>query len=284
VTELLPGQYQIGGITIGRHTNVVVENFDAKPYEVNAQDYQLPRSDEIRFGFDHFKPTSVEIQMQVIYNYQLPPFENIALPDFWINAVTVEDLASVWRGDSVRSQWGAMMPLYFCDRSGITKIIYGRPGSFASEKVSEKSTLVKCVGEFRRADTLTYDVEEETISLTTGQSKLLTNNTNEYAWVRIVGSNGASNPTLNFGGIHISVNLTLTTGQSFEISSYPWQRRAILSDGTNIRNLISNTAADDNILYLDQLYVPPQTSLTLSYTSGGGTMYVITQGATTGVI
>ena len=77
--NLIPGQYQIDNYVIGKGTNVIVEQFDAKPYDVNAQDYQLPRSDEIRFGFDQLKPTTVEIQMQVIYNRLLEPFTDTTL-------------------------------------------------------------------------------------------------------------------------------------------------------------------------------------------------------------
>lgn len=71
---LLPGQYQLGDLVMGKHTNIIVTNFEAQPYDVNAQDYQISRSDEMRFGSDHFKPTSVQMTMEVIYNKLLEPF------------------------------------------------------------------------------------------------------------------------------------------------------------------------------------------------------------------
>lgn len=157
LTTLAKGQFKLGNIVFGAGTNILVTQFDAQPYDLNVQDYQITRSDSIRFGYDSFKPTTISINMEVIYNWKLPPYPN---GTFWANKPTVEDLARVWRGDDVRTVWGSMMPLYFCGRSGIQKMILGRPGQFTAERPSHKSTIVKCVGEFRRADTVVYSAVE----------------------------------------------------------------------------------------------------------------------------
>lgn len=156
------GQYQLSGLTFGAGTNIIVTQFDIQPYDLNVQDYQVTRSDSIRFGYDSFKPTSINIAMEVIYNWKLPPFSN---GTFWQDKPTVESLASVWRGDTVRSDWGAILPLYFCGRSGITKMILGRPGQFTFEKPSHNSTIVKCMGQFRRADTVIYSAVTDSSQL-----------------------------------------------------------------------------------------------------------------------
>lgn len=150
---LKKGQYQLGGLVFGTDTNIIVTQFEIQPYDLNVQDYQVTRSDSMRFGYDTFKPTSVNISMEVIYNWKLPPYPN---GTFWQDKPTVETLAAIWRGDTVRSSWGSVMPLYFCGKSGITKMILGRPGQFTSEKPTPNSTIVKCVGQFRRADTVVY--------------------------------------------------------------------------------------------------------------------------------
>lgn len=155
---LQKGQFQLDGLVFGAGTNIIVTQFDAQPYDLNVQDYQVTRADSIRFGYDSLKPTVATLTMEVIYNWKLPPWPN---GTFWQDKPTVEDLAIAWRGDATRVSWGAMMPLYFCGRDGITKMILGRPGQFTAEKPSHRSTVVKCMGEFRRADTVVYSALED---------------------------------------------------------------------------------------------------------------------------
>lgn len=163
---LQKGQFQLNGLTFGKGTNIIVSNFDVQPYDLNVQDYQVVRSDSMRFGYDNFKPTSIGISMEVIYNWKIPPFDSLpGASSFWADKPTVEDLAVVWRGDNVRTSWGAVLPLYFCGKTGITKMILGRPGQFTAEKVSENSTIVKCMAEFRRADTLVYSAVDDPTQL-----------------------------------------------------------------------------------------------------------------------
>lgn len=159
---LAKGQYKLGGLVFGAGTNIIVTQFDIQPYDLNVQDYQVTRSDSMRFGYDSFKPTTVNISMEVIYNWKLPPYPN---GNFWEDKPTVETLAEVWRGDSVRTDWGAVMPLYFCGRSGVSKMILGRPGQFTAEKPSHRSTIVKCMGQFRRADTIIYSAVDDASQL-----------------------------------------------------------------------------------------------------------------------
>lgn len=159
---LLKGQFKIGDLVFGTNTNIIVTNFDVQPYDINVQDYQVVRSDSMRFGYDNFKPTSINISMEVIYNWKIPPYDTLpGASSFWSEKPTVETLSQIWRADNVRTSWGVVMPLYFCGKSGITKMVLGRPGQFTAEKVSTNSTIVKCMGEFRRADTLVYSAVDD---------------------------------------------------------------------------------------------------------------------------
>lgn len=261
--NLTQGQYQIGDIVFGRRTNIIVENFDVKSYDVNAQDYQVSRSDEIRFGYDSLKPTNIEINMTVISNWLLDPYKN-TIPNFWADMPTANQLAAEWRGNDVRNRWGDMKPLYFCGRDGIGKAIYGRPGQFTMEKSSHLSTMTKCVAEFRRADTLVYSARESWVDLSHNATPQYIRRTtgDAPAWVRIVGQGPLTNPVVTIGDAQIRINDNFAAGEVFEVSSYPWQRRAVDNDSNNLRNLLVGDSA-----YLDALKLPYNLFVPVRWTS-----------------
>ena len=261
--NLVPGQYQLGDIVMGHGTNIIVEGFDAKPYDINAQDYQVTRSDEVRFGYDSFKPTSIEMNMQVIYNWLLDPFK-ATRTNFWHNMPSVGDLATEWRGNDIRNTWGEMKPLYFCGRDGIGKMIYGRPGQFSSEKAAENATMVKCVGEFRRADTLSYSAVENYVALSSNAAPQYIRRTlgDADTWFRIVGYGPLTNPIITVGNSQIQLDLSVAADEFFEVSSYPWQRRAVDSNRNNIRNSLVGTTP-----YLDTMKIPPSIYVPVRWSS-----------------
>jgi hypothetical protein len=267
--NLVKGQYQIGDIVMGHGTNIIIEGFDVKPYDVNAQDYQITRSDEMRFGYDSFKPTTIEIQASVIYNYLLPAFTGTRT-NFWHNMPTVSDLAMEWRANDIRNSWGEMKPLWFCGRDGIGKIIFGRPGQFGVEKADSKSTIVKCVAEFRRADTLVYSATENAVNLThNAVPQYLWRGVGDAStWFRIVGVGPLTNPVITVGENQIELGVSFAAGEAFEISSYPWQRRAVKSDRTNLRNsLIGDTP------YLDKMMIPVKQFVPIRWSSSNVNMW-----------
>ena len=250
---LTKGQYQIGDIVFGAGTNIIVTNFQAQSYDVNAQDYQISRSDETRFGFDTFKPTTISMNLEVIYNWLLDPFKN-TIPNFWADKPTVSDLATEWRANDIRNSWGAIKPLFFCGRDNINKMVFGRPGQFSAEKVSHNSTVVKCVAEFRRADTLVYAVDESAKALT-GSTNVIRSVGDSDSWCRIIIPGPATNPAIQIGNNTIQVNTTVVSGKLLEINSYPWSRRIVNRDGLNLRNSLSSSS-----IYLDKLKLPMGTS------------------------
>lgn len=250
---LTKGQYQIGDIVFGAGTNIIVTNFQAQSYDVNAQDYQISRSDETRFGLDTFKPTTISMNLEVIYNWLLDPFKN-TIPNFWADKPTVSDLATEWRANDIRNSWGAIKPLFFCGRDNINKMVFGRPGQFSAEKVSHNSTVVKCVAEFRRADTLVYAVDESAKALT-GSTNVIRSVGDSDSWCRIIIPGPATNPAIQIGNNTIQVNTTVASGKLLEINSYPWSRRIVNSDGLNLRNSLSSSS-----IYLDKLKLPMGTS------------------------
>jgi len=261
--NLVPGQYQIGNLVFGRGTNISVDTFDIKPYDINQQDHQISRNDEIRFGIDQLKPTTIEITMHVLHNKLIHPYESL-IPNFWANMPTVSDIHKEWRADGVRQIWGQMKPLYFCGKDGITRVIYGRPGQFTYAKDSDRTDAVQVLAQFRCGDTLAYTAEEGAVLLYSGTSYLTRLTGNADSWVKIIVAGPASSPVINIGSQQISLGgVSVGGGQSIEICSYPWQRRVINSTGTNLASKMNGTTK-----YLDKIKIPPNTRTAISATGG----------------
>ena len=260
--NLISGQYQIGDIVFGKGTTVRVETFDIKPYDVNNQDYQVSRSDEIRFGWDAHKPTTIEITFHVMKNWLLPPFEDL-IPNFWKEMPTVADFQVEWKANEIRQIWGQMKALYYCPGDGITRVIYGRPGHFTYAKDTEYTETVQCLGEFRRADTLSYSANETAVELSSNaEPSYLTRTSGDAdAWLRIVGFGPITNPIITIGTQEVALTLDLEEGEGFEVSSYPWQRRAVDSNRVNLNAAMLGTT------YLDKLIIPANQKIPVRFTS-----------------
>lgn len=265
--NIVAGQWQIGDIVLGRGTNIKVEAVDVKPYDVDAQDYQVSRTDEKRFGFDYFKPTTIELTMHVLKNKLLPTYIS-TIPNFWSGYPTVNDLAREWRSDLVRSRWGQMRPLYYCGRQdNIQKIIFGRTGQFGytfDDRWGD-GEVTKVIAEFRRADTLAYSVAENSTELIQGQTPAYVTRTSgdgPDTWFRLLLVGPITNPVITVGEQEIALNVSIPTGDIVEVSSYPWQRRAVQSGRINLAaNLVGKTK------YLDQLKLPYQIPVPVKWTS-----------------
>lgn len=271
--NLIPGQIQLGDIVMGRGTNIVIEAFDVKPYDVNIQDYQVVRSDSIRMGSDFWKPTTIEMQLNVLYNRLLPGHEHL-IPNFWNDMPRVENLAEIWAYDSGRKIWGSVMPLYYCGRDGIGKIVYGRPGQFTSEEIREFSDNVGCVAEFRRSDVYNYGTVEKRLLLSQATNSAVIPGTagNAPSWLKILVRGPINNMQLAFSNLvetpepyTVELNKPVAAGEVIEISSYEWERRAVSSTGENVAPYMGGDTP-----YLDRLKVSPYEPCTVTV-SGGAT-------------
>lgn len=269
IMNLLPGQYQFGDIVFGKHTTVRVENFDIKPYDLNAMDYQTSRSDEMHFGWDQIKPSTIEITFDILYSKLLPEYEHL-IPNFWAEMPTVDDFQNAWRADEIRYSWGEMKPLYACGKDGITRTIYGRPGAFTYPKDSEYTEVLQCLAEFRRADAFAYAVEERGVLFTNSQLTQTINGTygNSPSWFRILLDGPVVNPTFAFtgtalGDVTFQLDYSVASGETIEFNGYPWSRRTVSSNGQNLsNNLIGDTP------YLDRMRFNSDSDLTCVF---GGT-------------
>ena len=268
--NLLPGQCQFGNRVFGRGTTVRIESFDIKPTDINNQDYQVNGADEIRFGQDSFKPTTIELTFDILYNKLRPDYEDL-IPNFWAEMPKVEDFAYLWRNDAYRNIPGSMIPLYVCGKDGVTRAVYGRPRQFNYNKPEEYDEFIQCVGEFQRADSLAYSAEEDFVELQFGSEPVFLvreKGDGPDTWMRLLLSGPLTNPVVTIGDQQMKLDYDIAEGEYVEISSYPWQRRAVNSDGLNLSaNLVGQQ-------YLDRFVIPYGQEVPLKWTSDEATTMV----------
>lgn len=262
--NLIPGQYQIGERVIGHGTTVIVEDFDIKPYDINAQDFARARADEINFGIDSFKSTTINISFHVLNNWLLDEGAGLDPETFWKEMPTKHEFATWWRADQVRQMPNQIMPIYCCGNDGITRVVFGRPRQFTYTK-SEKYTLAdSCLGEFQRADTLAYTAQESFVEIQKSAAPVFVKRTEGHlpTWYRLVLYGPMTNPVITVGDQQISLLTTIPAGKMIEISSYPWARRVINSDRIN---LSANMNGKNQ--YLDKLLLPLGVDVPVRWTS-----------------
>lgn len=260
---LQPGQYQLGDVVFGKGTVYPVSSVEVQAYNVQAQDGQLIRSDEIQFGFDSFQPAPVIFEMGVLDFRKLPNMANLTgtatFNDYSSDALS--HLALAWRGDYVRNSWGSVTALKFCDQDGRTRVWYGRPRKFQATKKSSKASFYTVHAEFQRADTLCYDENESYIKV--GSTSIINRSAGQAdAWLRVVGYGPLTHPVIYIGEHVLNLDVQIPSGKAFEVSSYPWSRRAVTSDGVNIASkMIGDTQ------YLDRLVLPGNSVTSVSWTA-----------------
>lgn len=256
--NLVPDQYQIEDLVMGPHTPYRVTEFEIMPYATQAGDYQVPREDETRFGFDQITPAPINLKIQVLDNRWLthdPP------PGATLFKGSVAKLAQIWRADDVRYNWGEMKPLYYCGKDGIVKEIYGRPGKFQYPRGHKKSDSYEVTAEFRRADTVSYSYKETYSQLTAGVPKYVFQQGDAQSWMRIFIEGPITNPVINIGEHQFKLSVSLAAGEYAEVSSYPWRRRAMDSNGVNLRAYMSG------VDYLDRFKMYANRAISVRWTS-----------------
>ena len=272
---LKPGQYQIGDYVFGKDTDTIVTGLDIQTYNVNNQDFQVDRTDERRFGIDTHVPGSLMFDMAVLNNYEL---DNMAALGGGQTPIGIMDqsrtllgkLLTEWKSDDIRRSWGAMKPLYFCDSDGVTRRVYGRPGKFSHGPIKSNSEWITAKAEFRRADTRAYDDTETFIELYEGANPvyIFRDAGDSDAWLRVLLYGPVEHPIITLGDYQIELDMSVAADTVLEVSSYPWMRRIVDSDGNNWRTkMIGET------VYLDQLKLPPNTYIPMRWTNNAVTTW-----------
>lgn len=275
--NLVPGQWQIGDIVMGRGTNILVESVNVNPYDIDAQDYQRARADEISFGKDSWKPTTIEFTFEVMHNYMLPGYEYLK-PNFWHSTPTIADLKREWRADEVRKIWNQMKPIYMCSKyDGLPKVILGRTGQFGEtqDDMFDGGEVVKVTAEFRRADTYAYGISVNAVALNQSDMDVTIDGTNGEgpSWIKLLLRGPLNHPIITFTNLHdttgnivIDFDYNIPAGKVVEINGEPWARRVVSNDNPPLslpRKLIGDTP------YLDKLCFDFNKEIGISFTASG---------------
>src|SRR6516162_9835984 len=260
-------RYKIGNLIFGDNTNIPVSKAEIQPWNVNNQDFQIIRTDEVRFGIDNLVPAPIVFTMAVLNNWAL---ENVpgggSVPDGFLYQARslLGQLAHTWKATTVRQTWGSMVKLLFIDTDGITRRIYGRPGKFQHGPV-EKNEWVDVQAEFRRADTNAYADTEKVIEIGYNNDPTYiyreADQGDAPAWFRVLMYGPLTHPIVSVGNVQIELNIDIASSTVLEVSSYPWMRRIVDSNNVNWRAALIGSSQ-----YLDQLQIPPQTEIALRWT------------------
>jgi hypothetical protein len=279
-----PYQYKIGDITFGRNTVMPIEKVDIQPYNVNAQDFQVPLTDENRFGVDTLVPGPIVFTMSLLENYMLDQFDDLNPPNFdpddlfAMRGTVLGKMVRTWKAREVRSFWGAVLPLLYCKSNGEVVRVYGRPGKIQYvPKQNDRGQWILIQAEFRRADTLAHSDIEYYVGDPAEPLKGMAPNADPVtagraegdadAWVRILIKGPANHPVITYGVNTIELDMDIPADVIVEISSYPWMRRVVDTEGVNHRaRLIGNTK------YLEEIVFPAESAMDIRWECTGGTV------------
>lgn len=263
--NLRPHQWQIGGVVFGRGTLYEVLGVKPDSYNVNNQDFQIPLADETRMGQDTLQAGIITFTIGVKDNAPMPYIAG-NLPDDLVSKSSklLGALQKEWKATDERLQWGVLKPITYRDGYGVVKQVYGRPSKFTYTPKTKTSQWHKVTAEYRRSDTLSYTEAEY------GAALVLDADPADYTraagdadtWFRVVLTGPQSNPLIVVGEVQIQLDYDIPIGVKVEVNSYPWTRRIIDSNGFNLRTILVG-----NTKYLDQLQIPADTTVSMSWTA-----------------
>ncbi len=254
---MIDGQWQIGNdYTFGSNTQVVVSGVEFEGYEVNNYDFNRENTDEIVMGRDSFKPGLVTFELTALDNYSVST--EMDVPGFQRAREVYEEFTKYWRGDQIRNLWNQYLPLAY-KRHGTERLIYGRPRKLTPLRVGQRKGNQPFTCQYQTADTFTYSrmeyYEDGPVS-TLGtrnvsvRRDLLDGQADTWFAIQIEGP--ITNPTVEIGpDMRIKLQTTLAAGKLIEISSYPWRRRVINSDGYTLSAFLIEDSP-----YMDELKIP----------------------------
>lgn len=271
--NLVPGQWQIGEVVFGNRTPYPVSDVKVQTYNVNKQDFQVARSNEISFGLDTRAAGTLVFTLGVEDNYILDSMKSLGnthipsgFEDYYKDLLT--KLQKEWKADDVIGVWGAVKPLRYCDRYDRTRRVLGRPRKFTYTKQTRTSSYYNVTAEYQRLDTNTYSDIEYFTKLTNGAAAVMITREDGDAdsWFRVLLDGPQTNPKIFIGKVQIELTLELAAGESVEVNTYPGTRRIVQFNTTTGGDLLNQrTALTGNSQYLDQMTIPPSESVAMTW-------------------
>lgn len=233
--SLKEGQYQLDDLVFGKGTMIKVLGSEQVNYQVTPGDMAIPQSDELRFSKDYIQPGVRQFSIAVLNNYilpgQVPP--SVAPETLVSGRDLVDNFLKRWRADDIRKEWGLTKPLSYC-ADGQQRVIYGRPRNVAAEPLRNRPGWYGITASYQMADTLSYSSDTSQVIFSQGGSATAVRGTGSApTWVRAIILGPVVNPILTLGPHVITVGteddpVSVPAGGFIEISSYPWERRAVL--------------------------------------------------------
>lgn len=265
--NLVPGQYQFGDIVFGRGTLYRVANVQVQTNQTVPQDHTATRSNIVLFGQDALLPSPIVFEIIVLDNFPLGNVLDQVGGSFDASGYEslLDDLASEWRGDDVRTSWNAQKALRVCGRDGTTRVRFGRPRKFEHTWRQTNSIALMVTAEFMPSDTLSYSDDEYGLDLAIGETAAPSRlDGPATTWPRFVIEGPAQKPTINFGDIQIQLDYDVAAGEFVEINANSWQRRVINSVGINLAAKLKGPTR-----FLDRVQWPAKDTRNLSWTATG---------------
>lgn len=257
MTDLWEGQYKFGDMVFGAGTQCIVSSLEKTGYQVSPGDYSIPMTDEIRFRKDYLQPGTILMTVSAMDNYMLDSvYEGGPILEFPSGAKLMEQFMKEWRADEVRNIWGYVKPLTY-RRLGQTRRIYGRPRDIAAPPRRNAMGWYDMVCSYQCVDTVSYSEE------VFGKAGILPTAAGVNPTIISRGDGGAPtwfdifivgpifNPVVDIGPLKLQINYGLPAGEIIQVSSYPWERRAMTSNGTNIVPRLIGTSP-----YLSEMRFP----------------------------
>lgn len=270
---LREGQFSIDGLKFGVGTAFNVSSWDTGGYDVAPGDFQPSRQDNLRFGNDSLVPTPVTWEMSCMRNKYLDNLGFVpgARPALAGGIKAVDEMHRIWKSDDIRNVYGAVKFVTY-KRDGVERRFYGRPRQFASGARTSKSEWIPIVCNFQRIDTFSYSEEEFFAgSVANGAAgNIVRGDGQGPAWLNLFIVGPITSPIVKIGAQTLSLpGVVVGSGQILNISSYPWERRIVRSDGINLRPKLVTP-------YLDQVYLYPgfNGQLTLTGTDTNASTFV----------
>lgn len=264
------GQWQIGNYVFGKGTRTVIGPMVQTGYTINAGDAPLPQSDEIRFGKDYFQPGQLQFTASIMDNFILANLwdSSESIPLLTRADELLEDFMKEWRADELRKIWGYVKPLTY-RQANQTRIVYGRPRDIAAQPRRDQPGWYNCECTFQRSDTLSYAYDlSGTQAKPNAPGTLARGEGPAPTWMSIFLVGPISNPVITIGPYVITLQHTLPAGKVIQISSAPWERRAISSEGPGV-NIRTKMIAESP--YLDKLTIPAFANWAVSVAGGSTT-------------
>lgn len=245
--NLIPGQYQIEDLIIGKGTPYKINSFEIAAYGVQAGDFQQPQMDQNFFGQDQHIPGPITITLELLQNR----WTHKVVPGAKLISADLGKLQRIWRGDDIRNEWGAQQLLYYAGNDGVQKVLYGRTGKFQYPRFNEKTDGYECALEYRRTDNFAYSAREYGFSFIPNQLPIpVTVGTlgDAPSWIKMFLQGPMQDVQITFGDVSFELDWNIPAGKILEINGYPGFRRCVDSDGFNRRQSLVGTTP-----YLDRL-------------------------------